>query len=353
MLTTSLVMRGSFSTGRRFTFTPGSVAATRNGPGANVLVITDLRTREGASVPPGRVLLEVSERPVYALPGRFPAYRDLMPGQTGKDVAQLRSGLARLGYASHDRPGYFGPGTERAVTLFYRALGYPVPVTGGGAGQDSGGGATPRLNAAPSPSSTDRPGPRPTPRPRPMVPRSEVAFLPELPARVVKLSARVGDTVPDELITFTTGGLSLIAKLPPENAGLVKAGMKAEVTAETTGFDGSGTVSSVSGRIRGQREGETPYLPVRIDGDEPWRADLLEEDVRVTITTASSEKAVLAVPEAAITSTADGRTTVTVRTAAQRERLVEVRTGASAGGMVEVSPVGGELGPGDLVVTGR
>jgi hypothetical protein len=69
------------------------VASTAEGPGGNTLIVTAVRTHEGATVRPGKVLLEVSECPVYALPGDFPAYRDLMPGQTGKNVASLRAGL--------------------------------------------------------------------------------------------------------------------------------------------------------------------------------------------------------------------------------------------------------------------
>lgn len=348
VLSTRLVMRGFFSAGRQFSFTPQSVASTREGPGADVLVVTAVHTREGATVRPGKVLLEVSERPVYALPGEFPAYRDLMPGQTGKDVAQLRAGLAQLGYPSSDRPRYFGAGTEAAVTRFYRSIGYPVPLTPADAktGPVDGGADVPAPAASPRPS-------EPADRPRPMVPRSEVAFLRDLPARVSDLPVRVGDTVPGKLITFTTGGLKLTAKLSPETAGLVKTGMKARVASETTGFDGSGTVASIGRKPSPAGEGESPYLPVRIERERPWPRDLLGDDVRVTITTASSRKAVLAVPEAAVTSSADGRTTVTLLVAGGRQRVVEVTVGVSADGMVEVAAVHGGLSPGQRVVTGK
>jgi peptidoglycan hydrolase-like protein with peptidoglycan-binding domain len=353
VLSTSLVMRGSFSAGRQFTFAPRSVASSAAGPGGDTLIVTAVRTREGAAVRPGKVLLEVSERPVYALPGAFPAYRDLMPGQTGKDIASLRAGLARLGYPSSDRPRYFGAGTEAAVTRFYRAIGYPVPLTPADAkAGPAEGGPAEGGESAPSPSVSTRPR-GPAARPKPMVPRSEVAFLPDLPARVADLPVRVGDTVPDRLITFTTGDLTLTAKLNPETAGLVKTGMKARIASETTGFDGSGTVASIGRKPSPAGEGESPYLPVRIAREKPWPRDLLGDDVRVTITTASSGEAVLAVPEAAVTSSADGRTSVTVRESDHRQRVVEVTTGVSAGGMVEVAVPHGQLSPGQRVVTGR
>ncbi|MCM0676614.1 peptidoglycan-binding protein [Micromonospora phytophila] len=342
VLSTTLVMRGTFSTGRQHPFTPRSVAASAHGPGGAVLVVTALGTRAGRPVQAGRMLVEVSERPVYALPGAFPAYRDMLPGQIGKDIAQLQAGLRDLGYRSGDERGHFGPGTAAAVRRFYRDLGYPVPLTAPVADDTR--------QADPLPSATGRPAPPAARTPEPMVPMSEVAFLPTLPSRVAALSARVGDIVAGEtpLITFATGGLTLTAKLDPSDEALVKVGAAAEIVAETTGYTGRGTVESLGAKTTG---GESPHIPLRITGASAWPADLAGEDVRVTLTTASTGDEVLAVPEAAISSAADGRTSVTVLTD-DRQRLVRVTVGASADGLVEVTPVDGELRPGDQVVTG-
>ncbi|MFD0747968.1 peptidoglycan-binding protein [Phytohabitans flavus] len=322
VLASTLVVSGSFSGGRQLKFTPAAVAATDNAPGASALVLTAVHTKSGAQVTAGKVLVEVSERPVFALPGQFPAYRDLAPGLTGKDVAQLQSALGDLGYDSGDPDGHFGVSTTNAVKRFYRDLGYPVPV----AGED---------DAA-----------------EPIVPMSEVVFLPALPARVAAFSLRVGDTVGDPLITFSTGGPTLDARLDPADQALVKVGMKATVDSETTGFTGAGTVESIGAKTDAE-DGETAYIPLRIAPAKPWPRDLESQQVRVTITTASTDEPVLAVPEAAISSSADGHTTVTVVEPDGVQRPVEVTPGLSAGGMVEVMPVGADLKPGSAVVTGE
>jgi hypothetical protein len=360
VLSTTLIMRGTFTAGRQYKFTPTSVAASSHGDGAADLVVTAVHAHAGTQVRAGEVLLEVSERPVYALQGAFPAYRDLVPGQIGKDVAQLQAGLGRLGYPSSDERGHFGASTKAAVRRFYRHIGYPVPLTAGAADKNAQN-TNADANSAPSRSATPRrtsSGPSDTSSrtaPEPMVPKSEVAFLPALPARLASISAHLGGTVPNPAITFTTGGLTLTGKLPPGDVSLVKVGMKAQVTSEATGFEGTGTIGSIGRRTgaSGASGGENTFIPLRINSGTSWPRELQGEDVRVTITTASTKKAVLAVPEAAISSAADGRTTIIVMDNDRTQHAVEVRAGISADGMVEVSPRGATLEPGDLVVTGR
>lgn len=80
-----------------------------------------------AEVAEGDVLAEVSGRPVLALAGELPAYRDLRPGVSGDDVAQLQQGLARLGYDPGEADGRFGPATEEAVAAWYRDAGFDPP----------------------------------------------------------------------------------------------------------------------------------------------------------------------------------------------------------------------------------
>ena len=87
--------------------------------------------RVGQKVRPGGLLMSVSGRPVFLLHGRIPAYRDLRPGDTGKDVAQLQRALAERGYRTgSDKAGRYGPGTARAVEEFYSHLGFrPQPAS--------------------------------------------------------------------------------------------------------------------------------------------------------------------------------------------------------------------------------
>ncbi|MCW2783257.1 MAG: hypothetical protein JWR35_3706, partial [Marmoricola sp.] len=52
-------------------------------------VITKLPAHVGDALKPGAVVVEVSGQPVFYLPGKLPAYRDLKPGDRGPDVVQL------------------------------------------------------------------------------------------------------------------------------------------------------------------------------------------------------------------------------------------------------------------------
>lgn len=77
------------------------------------------------------MIAEVSGRPVFVLPGTIPAYRDMQPGQSGDDIAQLQNVLKGLGISTGgDAKGVFGAGTKTAVGRLYQQLGYPAAVTG-------------------------------------------------------------------------------------------------------------------------------------------------------------------------------------------------------------------------------
>jgi multidrug efflux pump subunit AcrA (membrane-fusion protein) len=99
--------------------------------------------------------------------------------------------------------------------------------------------------------------------------------------------------------------------------------------------------------------GGAAYLPLAIHPDRPWDTGLAGHDVRITITAAATNSAVLSVPEAAISSGADMRTTVTVQDTSGALRTVAVQVGVSADGMVQVVSQGGLLADGDRVVVGQ
>ncbi|WP_392899628.1 peptidoglycan-binding protein [Streptomyces sp. LN699] len=106
----------------------------RAGEGAGAAVVTKLPLKAGDTVAAGQLLAEVSGRPVFALKGTLPVYRDLRPGATGDDVAQLQQALRALGHGTGtDAKGVFGAGTKAALTARYRAIGYdPLPAVADG-----------------------------------------------------------------------------------------------------------------------------------------------------------------------------------------------------------------------------
>ncbi|HET9769553.1 MAG TPA: peptidoglycan-binding protein, partial [Acidimicrobiia bacterium] len=126
VLKETVVLRGTVAAGESVTVTP--VASGEEGTAEPV--VTKLPVAAGDTVRAAQVLLEVSGRPVIALPGRLPVYRDLRPGAKGDDVAQVQKALRDLGHGTgSDAPGTFGPGTKAALQAFYAALGYdPRPA---------------------------------------------------------------------------------------------------------------------------------------------------------------------------------------------------------------------------------
>lgn len=329
VLSRTVVLRGTFSDGRTISATPSSLANVSDDTAGTRLVVTGVLVHTGESVRAGRVLVEYSGRPVFALPGEIPAYRDLVPTDSGKDVAQLQRALKSLGYGTGaDRDGTFGNGTQAAVARLYSAMGYDAP----------------RSNRAPG---------------GVILPSSEVVFMPTLPARVVSVPVAVGDDVKGPVIILARGGMELTGAMDPADEGLVKVGMVATVLSETTGDQAKAVVADVGSLTTQKQEATnagTPdgaYIPMHISPDKPWPAAFDGQDVRITVTAAATTGAVLAVPEAAISSGADAQTTISVLEAGGRQRVVPVTTGVSADGMVQVIPLSGPVAAGARVVVGQ
>ncbi|MFF3072982.1 peptidoglycan-binding protein [Kitasatospora sp. NPDC057936] len=414
------------------------------------LFVSKLGVRTGDTAAAGRLLAEVSGQPLFALPGPVPAYRDVKPGATGPDVAELQDALSGLGHPiGDDDKGTFGPGTAAAVTAFYRGLGYPVPTTGAttqqavdtaqkavDADRRTVDGLTERKRAgatrAPAPAPAATPATPATPPATgpgtdididididqqlaatrkqlaadqvalekaravngPMVPAAHVLFLPVLPAAVTAVNGSVGSPAAGTLLSLTSGGLDVTGQLTPGQAAGVKPGMAAEILAEDTGTTVSGTVTEVgapttappAGRVitlgggaaapggappggpgtvggaTGGAAGAPPnnaagtpsYIPVTITPSGPLPPALNGKNVRLTIRRDAASAPVTAVPVAAVSTDAAGRTSVTRVDAAGTRTTVPVSTGVSADGMVAVTPADGAgLRPGDRVVVGK
>src|ERR671919_1784295 len=83
-----------------------------------------------AHVKEGDVLLTASGRPLFALQGEGPAYRDLVPGISGDDVRQLERGLKRLGFDPGPIDGTYDEQTSAAVAAWYSRAGWqPLRAT--------------------------------------------------------------------------------------------------------------------------------------------------------------------------------------------------------------------------------
>jgi peptidoglycan hydrolase-like protein with peptidoglycan-binding domain len=290
-------------------------------------IVTRIFGHSGSTVGQGSVLLEVAGQPFFVLQGSVPAYRNLEPGETGADVTQLQDDLQSLGYSTGtDATGSFGRGTSAAVDAFYKSIGYtPEQITGG--------------------TKADR---------GPVVPLGQYTFVPQLPARIVSLSATVGQPISASALTLAIGNPTISGQLNPSEANLVRPGMKVTITVPGSGVTIPGRITSVS-HVTASKASVSGGLYVRV-GIRPGRPlpmSLVGQDLSLTITAARSRGAVLAVPEAAIFASADGRTYVS-KLVGTRAVRVPVQVGTSGGGLLQVIPVQpGALTAGDLVITGE
>ena len=224
ILTSSVQMRGVVYPGTQYdvypsapetgasgtgTGSPAGGSATGGGSSAAVY-ISRLDVAAGQTISNGEKLAEIDGEPLFALAGRVPAWRDITPGESGPDVAELQKALASLGYyAGGDTPGFFGTPTQDAVSLYYEHLGYTAPATGG-------------------------------------VPLTDVIFLPSLPAKVIAVNGAKGQQPGQPFLELAArGSLALTGELPPAYAAQVKAGLKVKIFDEVTGIHAAGTIADI------------------------------------------------------------------------------------------------------------
>ena len=372
VLTSSVQMRGVVYPGTQYdvypsapesdagtsgTGAPAGGSAGGGSPGA--VYISRLDVAAGKRISNGEKLAEIDGEPLFALAGHVPAWRDITPGESGPDVAELQKALASLGYyQGGDTPGFFGAATQDAVSEYYDHLGYTPPATGG-------------------------------------VPLTDVIFLPSLPAKVIAVNGAKGQQPGQPFLELAArGSLALTGELPPAYAAQVKPGLKVKIFDEVTGIHATGTVTDVgtattitpvgaivdvgggsasvsstgstgsgstgsastgtagSGNSGSPANpGATAFIPLAVHPSKPLPAALNGENVLVTVETGQTEGPVLTVPVAAIVTTASGTSYVTVAGAHGKRTQVPVTPGISENGYVQVSPVtAGKLAAGDRVV---
>ena len=182
------------------------------------------------------------------------------------------------------------------------------------------------------------------------VPADEVLFFTTLPVRVDEAKLKPGEEVAGPVMTVTNSQLMVDSALSRDDAKLVRPGAAVTLRAPDVGVDATGTVTHVA--TTPGTHGVDPqrfYMEVAPQGVAP---SLLGTSVVQTIAVESTEGEVLAVPVAALSAAADGSTRVEVQDPKGGLRSVTVTPGLSAKGLVAVTPVAGDLAPGDLVLVG-
>jgi peptidoglycan hydrolase-like protein with peptidoglycan-binding domain len=191
----------------------------------------------------------------------------------------------------------------------------------------------------------------------PSVPLGEVIFVPRLPARIrADSSAPAGSSGErTSLVELSGGKLIVTTTIRPDDAKLVRVGMPVELLDETTSTSYSARVEAIADEPQTGADGQLG-LPTVIAADSPLPDTLAGANLRITITSASTEQETLVVPVAAVSSAADGTTHVSVVTDVDdpEPRQVAATAGLSADGFVAITPTDPDtLGVGDLVVVGR
>lgn len=340
-------------------------------------VFTKAPVESGSSVAEGSVLAEVNGRPVIALVGAAPAYRDLRPDDRGGDVAQLQEALSRLGFFDGQADGHYGPATWNALAALYEANGYePVgPSTqeldAVEATRSDVAAAADRMAAAVTQEEYDRAhAERAGLRDQlasleattgPMIPFCEIVFVPGLPA-VAATTADAGNVEKDTetpdapskrtasvvatdgatWISLGTGEPTAELVLSASMADAVEPGLAARMTSA------AGT-TELEGEVRAVRDGTPSVAIVEFSGADP---SLDGVTGTLSITLLAPDAPVLAVSVATPVRAPNGSTTVLRVEADGTHQSVEIETGASDGVAVEVLSSDPPLEPGDELLIG-
>ncbi|MFE3448444.1 peptidoglycan-binding protein [Nonomuraea sp. NPDC059194] len=192
------------------------------------------------------------------------------------------------------------------------------------------------------------------------IPPGELVFLPKLPARLHKAGVKAGETVDKAIATVTSSSFVVTGSVEAAEADLLKDGLEAVIEGPTgktyparlIAFGEKAKLATGEAKA-GQGEGEEGMSsePVLISPlSEKGLKRLSGSNVVTRVTVGATDTEVLVVPVAAVITSADGRARVRVEVAPDRTKDVEVRTGLTADGKVEVT---GELKEGDRVVVNR
>ena len=201
----------------------------------------------------------------------------------------------------------------------------------------------------------------------PTIARGEVVFVPTLPARVQSAVSVLGPldasgpgvgssevSTSAGLVSLAAGRLVVSTTVRSGDAGLVRVGMPVQLLDETTSTTYPGSVQSIADTATTSADG-SPGFAALIALLDPLPTALSGANLRLTITAAATDREVLVVPLAAVSSSATGQARVSVLSVRSSAPVdLAVTAGLSADGFVAVKPVeSGALKQGDLVVIGR
>lgn len=270
--------------------------------------VTKTIAATGATVSPGQVLLAVDGRPVVAVAGKIPAYRDLKPGTSGPDVAAWQQFLRQSGRQSVPTGGTFDVATQAATRQWLSAIG----IDGDGT-----------------------------------VPLGTVVFLPGTPARVEPDQAlRLGAQLPSPAFAILNPDPTLTLAVTSVMAAVIKPGVKVSMTvADRT------VTSTITGPASPSTSGElrvpVDAAPLQCDRTSCPGTSTAPATVQATIEVVPRTSGIV-VPTTAVSTAAGGSPQVTLADGSihrvglgpSSDGLIVITTGLSAGDKVRVPTLG-------------
>lgn len=322
--------------------------AVRPGPDANT-VVTATPVAAGDQVQAGQVLIETNGRPVIAVPGRFPFYRDLTPGDEGPDVRQLQDGLVGAGY-SLTSDGVFGPATVSALTSMYQRAGYDVPLADAPAAGESPAvaertaPADDKAAGTPLAAPSATPTPAPTPEKTVVVPVNELIAVSSLPAQITSVP-RVGATVNAEsAIGVSSGEFVTRAEVAESVVNSIPEGTPTTIAGE----DGAIVIAEVTSVTLGEAGENATVTLAPTEGAIP--EDWGGTTVLATFTLQTIAGDALIVPSSSVQHHGDGHSFVLKQTGAGEFEEIAVEEIGWLAGRSAIEPrTDGALDVGDLV----
>lgn len=285
-------------------------------------VVTRRGVEPGGTLSTGQAVLWVNDRPVIALSGSFPTYRDLVQGDSGEDVAQLQRALQALGYSVR-ADGSFGAATAQALQRLYRALGSNAPTVT----REVPSAADSSQTAAGSASAQDQAA-QTTTQTLVALPQSEVVFIAGLDSSQTVVGLPAQGTVLNEqtaVITLASGATTVKAEVTAAVAASLQVGASAstqvdgatiplritaiteneqEDTSQAAGGAGGSTTVAATFTLDFEQTGGEALAPT---GDEASLVVVIER-------TAPVQDALL-VPKRALSSAPDGSYSVLIEEA--------------------------------------
>lgn len=338
-------------------------------------LVSSVHKKVGESATAGEVLLGVNGRPVFLIRGDAPAFRDLLPGKEGKDVLQAQQALVDLGFLDPTQlTGVFDAATQAAVEHLYTQAGFVALHTADRDPSEPG-----RLRAAvravrqaeaAAEAATSQPsitGKAPSGT-RASVeladareelsaleqtvgviwPASELVVAPSVPVKVTKAPDSPGGLLGEQRVMEVASGQPLLSALvPPASAAHIAAGQKVTVTSDDGVAKLAGTVDTIGPLTVAGDAAPAPGKVPSGESGHPLTASLppealswLGRKVRVDITTGSTSESVLVIPLSALRADPDGTPWVETLDASGGRQRLDVETGLSTSGEVEVKAKG-------------